>query len=239
MRDFNLSWLRNGAVDRTPRALGLVTCTRDGQIRYEQRRMGVDHRVLIASPQPGQFVGREAVEVLVQAYDTTSPVASLTASLTGTGGSLPAVSLAAEGVSRWRALLDASGVAPGYYDVSVTGAFADGTPIFQTVSFVLNERRLADVPPLLGGLELRRDAAGSAARDRLVHAGARHGGAQLARRRGRAGLSRVPRGDGPGRSGRHGLRRDERSAALVYAPSERRRARARRSRQHADRHHHV
>lgn len=139
MRDFNLSWINNGGVDRTPRVFGFVTCTRDGEIRYEQRRLGVDHRVRIASPQPSQIVGREAVEVLVQAYDTTSPVTSLTATLSGLGGGQATAPLVAEGISLWRVLFDASSLPQGYYDVTVTGSFADGTPIFSTLQCLLSD----------------------------------------------------------------------------------------------------
>src|SRR5262249_16848824 len=59
MRDFNISWIHQGGLDRTPRVYGIVTLTRNGQIRYDQRRLGVHHRAWIASPQYGQTVGRE------------------------------------------------------------------------------------------------------------------------------------------------------------------------------------
>lgn len=137
--DYNLSWTRNGAVDRTPRCYGLVTCTTDGQISYEQRRLRVDHRVNVASPQEAQIVGREAVEILVNAYDSASLVSSLSASISGSGGSLPGASLSREGISLWRALVDATELPAGGYVLDVSGSFVDGTPIALSVPFLLDD----------------------------------------------------------------------------------------------------
>lgn len=160
MQDFNISWMRNAGLDRTPRCFGLVTCGADGEIRVEQRRLGVSHRATLVSPAPGQMMGREAVEVLVQAYDTVSRVASLDAHLATASGSR-AVPLVRDGISRWRVWIDALSLPPGPADLAVTGSFGDGTPISLTVSFTLADRLPLSRRPVDDWPMFRRCAAGS------------------------------------------------------------------------------
>ncbi|MFN8180090.1 MAG: PQQ-binding-like beta-propeller repeat protein [bacterium] len=159
--DYNISWTRNGAVDRTPRCFGLVTCTRDGQIHYEQRRLRVDHRAKIASPQPSQTTGREAVEILVNAYDSASLVSDLTASISGTGGSLPGTAMTREGISLWRVLVDASTLPAGPYTLDISGSFADGHPIHLTEPFSLDDVVPITRAPATDWPMFRRCSAGS------------------------------------------------------------------------------
>ncbi|MGH2570895.1 MAG: PQQ-binding-like beta-propeller repeat protein [bacterium] len=132
--DYNLSWTRGGPRDHTPRVFAIVTMEADGSIGHELRRLGVDHRTAITHPQPGQPLADDPLEILVQSYDTSSRVATLSASVTGPGGTV-ASPLAAEGHSLWRATVDVSALAPGPYDLTVTGAFEDGTPIAETSEF--------------------------------------------------------------------------------------------------------
>lgn len=159
--DYNISWTRNGAIDRTPRVFGIVTCTDDGQVSYEQRRLGVNHRAYVSSPRPGQITGREAVEVLVQAYDTASPVATLTASVSNGAAALGPQALAAEGVSLWRTHVDASALGPGPCTITVSGSFADGTPISLTSSCTLDDVIPIVRMPTTDWPMFRRCAAGS------------------------------------------------------------------------------
>jgi len=139
--DYNLSWTRGGPRDHTPRLFAVVTMEADGSIRHELRRLGVDHRVAITHP-GGQSIADRRLQILVQAYDTSSRVASLSASVAGPGGSVGG-SLAPEGHSLWRATLDVSALPPGEYEVTVTGAFEDGTAIHETASF----ERASGAPP--------------------------------------------------------------------------------------------
>jgi outer membrane protein assembly factor BamB len=137
--EFNICRTRSGPLDRTPRAFGIVTCTREGEVRYDLRRLAVDHRAEIASPPPDAVAARDAVEVLAQAYDTSARVQAMSAALSGPGGSLPAAPLAREGISLWRGILDASSLPPGAYDLAVTGTFEDGTPISLTRAVALDD----------------------------------------------------------------------------------------------------
>jgi len=127
--DFNLCRIRSGPLDRTPRAFGLVMCSADGRIEYDLRRLAVDHRAILTAPGSGSAVGSDVLDVLVQAYDTSSRVTGLVATVSGPGGMSPAVSLAREGVSLWRGAVDLSAAGLGDCEVVVTGAFEDGTPI--------------------------------------------------------------------------------------------------------------
>ncbi|MFN8179225.1 MAG: PQQ-binding-like beta-propeller repeat protein [bacterium] len=167
--DYNISWTRNGSVDRTPRVFGMVTCTRDGQIRYEQRRLRVDHRSSVASPQAQQTVGRDAVEILVNAYDSASLVSHLTASISGAGGGLPGASLTREGISLWRVLVDASSLPPGPYTVTISGGFADGAPISLSQSFYLDDIVPITRAPSTDWPMFRRCSAGSSYVDLDLH----------------------------------------------------------------------
>jgi outer membrane protein assembly factor BamB len=142
--DYNLSWARGGPRDHTPRLFAIVTMDADGSIGHELRPLGVNHRTLITHPQPGQPLGDDPIEILVQSFDTSSHVVSLSASVSGPGGSVPAAPLAPEGHSLWRASVDVSALAPGPYDLFVTGVFEDGTPIQETSRF---QRILADPTP--------------------------------------------------------------------------------------------
>jgi outer membrane protein assembly factor BamB len=127
--EFNLGRMEHGPLDRTPRAFGIVSCTRSGQVHYDLRRLDVDHRAFLSAPQANQVLAREPMDVFAQAYDTSSRAASMVAALSGTGGSVPATALAREGISLWRGTLDVSTLPEGLYDLTVTGAFEDGWPI--------------------------------------------------------------------------------------------------------------
>jgi outer membrane protein assembly factor BamB len=134
--EYNLSRTRAGPLDWTPRVFGLATFQSDGSIDYELRRLAVDHRAEITYPQNGQAVGGASLEVHVQAYDTSSLVASLSATVSGLGGSAGPVALAQEGISLWRGTLDVSSLPDGEYSVTVTGSFADATSIAVTSPFI-------------------------------------------------------------------------------------------------------
>lgn len=159
--DYNISWTRNGAVDRTPRVFGIVTCTPDGQVSYEQRRLGVNHRAFVASPRAGQVVGSEAVEVLVQAYDSASRVAALSVSVYGGAASLGPMPLSPEGMSLWRTHVNATALGPGACTVTVTGSFEDGTPISLSSSCTLSDVVPIVRAPTTDWPMFRRCAAGS------------------------------------------------------------------------------
>jgi outer membrane protein assembly factor BamB len=135
--DYNLSRTSVGPLDRTPRSFGIVTCAADGSVSYELRRLGVDHRSNLACPRPNGAYSGSALDVLVQAYDTSSPVRSLTAVLSGIPGSLPPIALYQEGVSLWRGTLDVGALPAGCYDVNVAGSFEDGRSIGLQSTFQL------------------------------------------------------------------------------------------------------
>lgn len=139
MLDFNISRTTRGPADRTPRVFGIVTCADDGTISYDLRRLRVSHRSAITHPASGETVGSDFLEILVQAYDTSSLVTGLTATVSGTGGSLPATPLTREGISLWRATPDASSLPDGTYSVTVTGSFADGTAINLVTIFAVSD----------------------------------------------------------------------------------------------------
>jgi hypothetical protein len=109
-----------GPLDRTPRSFAIVTLDASG-IDYEIRRLHVDHRVAVTHPSDGQLTGGDVLEVLVQAYDTSSPVASLTASISGMGHSLVAGPLTQEGISLWSAMIDVGTLPEGLFEIVVSG----------------------------------------------------------------------------------------------------------------------
>ena len=85
-------------------------------------------------PRSGHAVYGDAVDAMVQAYDTSSPVASLSAVASGPGGTSAIVPMSQEGVSLWRADVDVSSLPAGMYDLTVSGAFADGQPTASATS---------------------------------------------------------------------------------------------------------
>jgi outer membrane protein assembly factor BamB len=133
--EYNLSRTKAGPLDWTPRVFGLATFQSDGSIDYELRRLAVDHRAEITYPQSGRAVGGASLDVHVQAYDTSSLVTSLSATVAGPGGSAGPVALAQQGISLWRGTLDVSSLPDGAYGVTVTGSFADATSIAVTAPF--------------------------------------------------------------------------------------------------------
>jgi outer membrane protein assembly factor BamB len=135
--DYNLSRTSVGPLDRTPRSFGIVTCAADGTVSYELRRLGVDHRSNLAHPRQDRAYSGPTLDVLVQAYDTSSPVQALTAALSGALGSLPSIPLHQEGVSLWRGAFDVGALPAGCYDVNVTGSFDDGRAIGLQSTFLL------------------------------------------------------------------------------------------------------
>ncbi len=159
--DYNISRTSVGPLDRTPRSFGIVTCTASGEVEYELRRLGVDHRVDVASPRTGVSYSGDDLEVLVQAYDTSSPVGSMRAILSGVQGSLPSIPLEQEGVSLWRGAFDVGGLPAGTYDVNLDGSFLDGRPIRSRSTFFLTRSASLAGAPHLDWPMFRRCAAGS------------------------------------------------------------------------------
>jgi outer membrane protein assembly factor BamB len=142
--DYNQSQIRNGPFDGTPCVFGIVTCDDSGNISYEQRRLGVDHRSAITHPQAGSTVHGDSLLVLVQAYDTTFHVTGVAVEISGAGGSIPSTPLTPEGISLWRTRLDISSLDAGNYDVLASGTFEDGLGIDLATSFT----RGADPAPV-------------------------------------------------------------------------------------------
>ncbi|MGH2571420.1 MAG: metallophosphoesterase, partial [bacterium] len=137
--DFNLSRTSVGPLDRTPRSFAIVTLDASSGIDYELRRLRVDHRATVVHPRPDQEVGGDRLEVLVQAYDTSSPVRDLAVVVQTGPYSSSANAMSQEGISLWRAMVPVDGVPWGNARAMVTGAFDDGTPIQLEVSFVRSE----------------------------------------------------------------------------------------------------
>jgi hypothetical protein len=159
--DFNLSRTSVGPLDRTPRSFAIVTLDASSGIDYELRRLRVDHRATVVHPRPDQEVGGDRLEVLVQAYDTSSPVRDLAVAVQSGAYSTPATAMSQEGTSLWRAMVPVDGVPWGNARAMVTGAFEDGTPIQLEVDFVRSEvvsirRELGEDWPMF-----RKSAAGS------------------------------------------------------------------------------
>lgn len=162
--DYNLSRTRSGPTDHTPQVFGVVSMYDDGRLEYDLRRVHVDHRAALTYPADGLTVAAgEPLEALAQAYDSSSPVVSVTAAVSGPGGSVPPAPLAKEGVSLWRGDVDVSALPPGAYEMTVTALFDDGTVTPAVASF-----RLDDIVPIVRqpGEDwpmFRRCAAGSSA----------------------------------------------------------------------------
>jgi outer membrane protein assembly factor BamB len=159
--DFNLSRTSMGPLDRTPRSFAIVELRSDGSIDYSLRRLDVDHRAVITHPQIGEVTGGDSVDVFVQAYDSSSPVALMTGSLSSPSGRSTTFSLSQEGVSLWRGTAAIAALGSGPSDLVVTGHFEDGTPIS-----VHQEVLLGTTIPLLRGPGpdwpmFRKTAAGS------------------------------------------------------------------------------
>ena len=159
--DYNISWTRNGSVDRTPRVFGIVTCDADGHIAYEQRRIRVNHRANVVWPEPFHDVPREAVEVLVNAYDSSSPVRELSVTIGGAGGTIGPFPMSREGLSLWRVLMDASELPGHTYALLVNGSFADGTPISLSQQVLLDDIIPITRSPVTDWPMFRRCSAGS------------------------------------------------------------------------------
>jgi outer membrane protein assembly factor BamB len=146
--DYNLSWTIMGPLDRTPRCFNLVTMHANGDVVSDLRRLAVNHRSRVVSPLSQGVARDDVLEVLVQAYDTSSRVAGITATLVG-GPIAPSVALFAEGISLWRGTLDLGAVSDGTYWIHTNGLFEDGTPIARVTPLEL--RREGRLPPALGG----------------------------------------------------------------------------------------
>jgi len=133
--DYNLSWTVFGPVDRTPRGFGIVTCRADGTVDYELRRLGVSHRAFLVSPADGDTLAQGVVPVLVQAYDTSARVTTVTVTVNGPPPAPLAVPVTAEGISLWRGQIDLSALSDGDYTISADGQFEDGAAFSKTSSF--------------------------------------------------------------------------------------------------------
>jgi outer membrane protein assembly factor BamB len=161
IREYNLSRTTLGPNDRTPRVFGIVECTPAGEVVYDLRRLDVDHRAQLAFPDPTRPHRGNVLEVLVQAYDTSSPVTSLTANVSNAVGRLAPVVLAQEGVSLWRGTADMTGRPAGTYQVSVSGSFQDG----QSISLGGSFQHVSGAPAVPGTGEawpmFRKSVAGS------------------------------------------------------------------------------
>ncbi len=140
--EYNMSISGAAPRDRTPRMLAVVTCEAGGAISYEMRRTMIRHRLVLAHPDGYRQIGGPDLTVMAQLYDTVFPAVEALAWVEGAGGSTPATSLRAEGISLWRGSLDVSGLPAGEYTVRVTGSFADGVVVAAESQFA----RTADAP---------------------------------------------------------------------------------------------
>jgi outer membrane protein assembly factor BamB len=127
--DFNLSRTSMGPLDRTPRSYAIVHLQGDGTIDYELRCLDVDHRSVITHPRANQVVSGDSLEVFVQAYDSSSPVASLGGQIVSFAGATTSFGLTQEGLSLWRGTVPIAKLEPGIQDLTISGAFVDGAAI--------------------------------------------------------------------------------------------------------------
>lgn len=104
-------------IDHSPRGFQLITV--DGKaITAELRAGGVARHATWVHPATGGTLARGATTLLVNAYDSRVPVASVRATLTGPAGPLPEFIFSRQGAWAWSSPWDASGAAAGPYTVS-------------------------------------------------------------------------------------------------------------------------
>lgn len=146
--DYNISRTRSGPLDHTPRSFAIVTCDENGGIDYELRRLAVNHRSDVMHPAPGETVFGGTLDIQFQAYDTSSKVSAISATVSGTGGSVGPVSLAPEGIFQWRASMPIDSLPDGNYTLTASGSYEDGQPFTKFVAF--SRSSLAPPDPMIG-----------------------------------------------------------------------------------------
>ncbi|HET9888493.1 MAG TPA: PQQ-binding-like beta-propeller repeat protein [bacterium] len=161
MVDYNICRTRSGGLDHTARSFAIVTCSADGSIDYEMRRLAVNHTAAITHPAAGEITYGNSLDVLVETYDTSAKVTSVTASISGTGGTTPLAGLVREGPFLWRATIDLSALPSGPYTLSVNGNYDDSQTFVRNANFTRSQN-LAPTPQVgEAWTMLRRDSKGT------------------------------------------------------------------------------
>lgn len=133
-------------IDHSPRGFQLVTV--DGEaVTAELRLGGVARHVAWVHPPQGGTIAKSVTSLLVNAYDSRAPVASVQATLTGPTGPLPEFVFTHQGAWSWSAPWDSGTAKAGLYTLSLTVTDVEGGTWSTSGFFTLVEGRIPAVLP--------------------------------------------------------------------------------------------